>query len=513
MSTVIQRNWKGYAAALIGVITVTLIFRVLIFRQLFLSNVSITTVALSYLLLVLIVASRQGHGPSIFASLISTFCFNFFFLPPPLTITVADPHNWVALGAFLVTAMVASQLWSKARSQTQEAVKSREEVWQLYQLSRTSMATFDAQTLISSIASKVQEVFHVQYCAVFEPASEGRWRPLSIASELDDENSFSPSFTCFDEVSLTGKGKSLDFGANRPDFTITYLPLQIGPTSIGVMVLISATLEEKTMEAIAGLVAWTLDRARILRDASRTEALEQSNELKAALLASVSHDLRTPLTSIRASVDSLLHRDTKWDETTLREFHLIISEEVHRLSRLIENLLGMARIDAGELRLSKKWESPSEVCHNVLERCAAAIRRHRVSVDCDESLPVVLIDSRLIAEALSNLVENAAKYSPPGGEIILKAEMKGDDLLISVTDQGPGIVPEETNRLFEKFYRGTHPQQNGGTGMGLAIARGIIEAHGGRIWVEDSSDKGATFTFSLRVEHKPFSEADPSEAE
>jgi two-component system, OmpR family, sensor histidine kinase KdpD len=513
MSTVIQRNWKGYAAALIGVITVTLIFRVLIFRQLFLSNVSITTVALSYLLLVLIVASRQGHGPSIFASLISTFCFNFFFLPPPLTITVEDPHNWVALGAFLVTAVVASQLWSKARSQTQEAVKSREEVWQLYQLSRTSMATFDAQTLISSIASKVQEVFHVQYCAVFEPATEGRWRPLSIASELDDENSFSPSFTCFDEVSFTGKGKSLDFGTNRPDFTITYLPLQIGPTSIGVMVLISATLEEKTMEAIAGLVAWTLDRARILRDASRTEALEQSNELKAALLASVSHDLRTPLTSIRASVDSLLHRDTKWDETTLREFHLIISEEVHRLSRLIENLLGMARIEAGELRLSKKWESPSEVCHNVLERCAAAIRRHRVSVDCDESLPVVLIDSRLIAEALSNLVENAAKYSPPGGEIILKAEMKGDDLLISVTDQGPGIVPEETNRLFEKFYRGTHPQQNGGTGMGLAIARGIIEAHGGRIWVENSSGKGATFTFSLRVEHKPFSEADPSEAE
>ena len=265
MSTVIQRNWKGYAAALIGVITVTLIFRVLIFRQLLLTNVSITTVALSYLLLVLIVASQQGHGPSIFASLISTFCFNFFFLPPPFTITVEDPHNWVALGAFLVTAVVASQLWSKARSQTQEAVKSREEVWQLYQLSRTSMATFDSQTLISSIASKVQEVFHVQYCAVFEPGSEGQWRPLSIASELDDESSFSPSFTCFDEVSLTGKGKSLDFGANRPDFTITYLPLQIGPTSIGVMVLISATLEEKTMEAIAGLVAWTLDRARILR--------------------------------------------------------------------------------------------------------------------------------------------------------------------------------------------------------------------------------------------------------
>ena len=180
MSIVIQRNWKGYVEALIGVITVTLVFRLLIFRQLFLTDVSITTVALSYLLLVLIVASQRGHGPSIFASLISTFCFNFFFLPPPLTITVADPHNWVALGAFLVTAMVASQLWSTARSRTQEAVKSREEIWKLYQLSQTSIAAFDPHALISSLAPKIQEVFDVQYCAVFKLADDGEWRPLSI---------------------------------------------------------------------------------------------------------------------------------------------------------------------------------------------------------------------------------------------------------------------------------------------------------------------------------------------
>jgi two-component system sensor histidine kinase KdpD len=286
--------------------------------------------------------------------------------------------------------------------------------------------------------------------------------------------------------------------------------LCVGTTSIGVMILVSATLEEKTMEAIAGLVAWTLERARILDEISRTEALKQSNELKAALLSSVSHDLRTPLTSIRASVDSLLHSDTRWDERALREFHLIISEEVIRLTRLIENLLAMARIEAGELRLSKKWELLSEVFHNVNDRCAVAIRHHQVSIDCHESLPAVLIDSRLIAQALSNLIENAAKYSPPGSEIILKAEMKGDDLLISVSDQGPGVAPEETNRLFEKFYRGTHPQPNGGTGMGLAIARGIIEAHNGKVWVESIPGEGATFAFSLKVEQKPLSEAHPT---
>jgi two-component system sensor histidine kinase KdpD len=136
-----------------------------------------------------------------------------------------------------------------------------------------------------------------------------------------------------------------------------------------------------------------------------------------------------------------------------------------------------------------------------------------VEVECDDSLPFVLIDSRLVAEALSNLVENAAKYSPAGGEISVKAEMKGDELLISVTDQGPGIVPEETSRLFEKFYRGTHPQHNSGTGMGLAIARGIIEAHDGKIWVENLPGKGATFAFSLHVEHKLTEEVDPAESE
>ena len=272
--------------------------------------------------------------------------------------------------------------------------------------------------------------------------------------------------------------------------------------------MLIAPLEEKTMEAIAGLVAWTLERARILEEVNRTEALKQSNELKSALLASVSHDLRTPLTSIRASVDSLLHSDSEWNQTALREFHLIISEEVIRLTRLIENLLAMARIEAGELLLSKKWESLSEVCHNVVDRCADAIRDHQVSIECHESLPAVLIDSRLIAQALSNLIENAAKYSPVGSEIVLRAAMNGDNLLISVTDQGPGIPAEETDRLFEKFYRGTHPQPNGGTGMGLAIARGIIEAHNGKVWVESSAGKGATFKFSLQVEHKALSEAD-----
>ena len=508
MYELVLQKWRGYVGAFISIAALTFVYRVLVFRQLLLTDVNITTVALSFLLLVLVVASKAGHGPSIFASLVSTFCFNFFFLPPPFTITVQDPHNWVALGAFLITAMVASQLWATTQARTLEVEKSRQDIWKLYQLSRSSIATLDPETLISSIANKVSEVFELQYVAVLEPADNGDWRTVSEASHLN--NPFEPSIDKVNRAARHGKLKSLTPGftrtTSRPsssdtsdEVSMTYLPLRAGTRMIGVMVL-CATLEDKTTEAIAGLVAWTLERARILQEVSRTEALKQSNELKSALLASVSHDLRTPLTSIRASVESLLHPESNWDAAALREFHLIISEEVSRLTRLIENLLAMARIESGELRLSKKWEPVTEVCHNVLDRCAALIRHHHVKCECGESLPPMLIDSRLIAEALSNLLENAVKYSPPGTEILIKARMQADDLIVSVTDQGPGIELQDRSRLFDKFYRGANQRNGGGTGMGLAIARGIIEAHKGKIWFETNPGKGTTFAFSLTVE-------------
>jgi len=234
-----------------------------------------------------------------------------------------------------------------------------------------------------------------------------------------------------------------------------------------------------------------------------TEALKRSDELKSALLASISHDLRTPLTSIRAAIDSLMNEKFTWDKATFRELHLIISEEVQRLTKLVENLLEMARIEAGELHLSLQWGSVAEICDNALEQCAVELRHHKLHVDCPENLPGVKVDSRLIAEALTQVVENAAKYSPRGSKILVRGRLDGNQLLLSVTDQGPGIAPEEVDRLFDNLYRGTLPniQSSRGTGMGFAIARGMIEAHGGKIRVESSPGQGATFIFELQVEY------------
>ncbi|MGE0129826.1 MAG: ATP-binding protein [Blastocatellales bacterium] len=241
---------------------------------------------------------------------------------------------------------------------------------------------------------------------------------------------------------------------------------------------------------------------------SLTEELKRNNEMKSALLASVSHDLRTPLTSIRAAVDNLLNPKLDWDQTTLREFHLIIGEEAHRLTKLIEDLMEMARIEAGELRLLIKWGSVAEICDYALDQCATDLCHHRVRADYSEDLPQVKVDAKLLAEALTHIIENAARYSPEGSEILLEARFDGEELRLSVTDQGLGIAPEEVESIFEKFYRGAHlnGRHNDGTGMGLAITRGLVEAHGGRVWVENSSNqgpnRGATFTIALRAERK-----------
>ncbi|MBI3949758.1 MAG: DUF4118 domain-containing protein [Acidobacteria bacterium] len=481
----------GYGAALVGVALVTAVYKLLI------TGVNATTVALSFLLVVLFIASAYGLGSAILASILGMLCFNFFFIPPTGTFTVHDSQNWVALFAFLVTAVIASQLSAAARRRARDAERRREEVWKLYQFSRAIIATPDSETVMASIARQVVDLFDTEYCAIFV-SRDGGCQRLAVAHKM--QQAFEPPQSIIDEVFRTGRLQQ----APSADGTqpVSYAALKVGVKPIGVMALISTILESETIEAIAGLVALALERARFLQEVSRTEALRQSDELKSALLASVSHDLRTPLTSMRAAVDNLLQNDVEWDKDALHEFHLIISEDIHRLTRLVENLLEMARIEAGELRLSKQWEVVADLVDDVLTRCADAIRNRTVRVDIDDAFPLVKVDSRSIAEALTNLVENAGKYSPPGSEILIRGRIRDDQLILSVTDQGPGLTPDEKDRIFDKFYRGQPRGQrrSAGTGMGLAIARGIIEAHGGRIWVESTPGHGATFTMAVPVE-------------
>jgi two-component system, OmpR family, sensor histidine kinase KdpD len=500
-----------YAVALIGVALITMLYK---YSD---AHINTTTVALSFLLVVLLTASTYGLGVGIFASLASVFCFNYFFLPPYGTLVIQEPQNWVALFAFLVTAVITSQLSSAARARAQDAERRREEVFKLYELSRAIIATPDFETAVSSTARQVVESFRFDYCAVFLP-DEGKWQRAAIGSNPDFIDSFKPALN---EIAMTfTDGEMHIFPATRDfeqksstieiqtPYMVAYAPLKVGVRSIGVMVLLSTHLERGAVEAIAGMVALALERAKFLQEVSHTEALRQSDELKSALLASVSHDLRTPLTSMRAAVDNLLQEEITWDEPAQHEFHLIISEEVNRLTKLVKNLLEMARIEANELHISKRWQAVAEIIANVLERGEKAIGNHRIKLEVDDTMPLVKVDSLLIAEALHNLVENAAKYSPAESLVTISARVENQELVISVADEGPGIATIELNRVFDKFYRGSqrHTQRKEGTGMGLAITRGIIKAHGGKIWAENGKTKGAIFAFAIPVEQKSVTE-------
>lgn len=513
-----------------------------------------SSVALLFIPAVMVSTWYCGMKPGLLATVISVLAIDYFLLPTPPPSPYGLKLSWEylpRLAVFTFVALLTSSL-TVARKRAEAALRTAhdeqerrvaertaelsaanailgeqiverrraeervrkllDEVLKLYHLSRDIIATLDPESAISSLANHVVAVFGFNYCAIFASDENNQWPRLSTAADLNgaDLGAFLP--TTFTEAMLTAKIQSAPSAAeelpSHPRQALTYLPLKTGNKAIGVMAITPAALEPETLEAIAGLVAMAFERASFLRKLGHAEALKRNDELKSALLASISHDLRTPLTSIRASLDSLLNEELHWDQAALHEFHLIISEEVCRLARLVENLLDMARIEAGELHLSKQWASVAEICRNVLDRHAALLYQHQVRVECAEDLPAVRIDSRLVAQALASLVENAAKYSPSGSKILVQAKLQDSELVMSVTDSGPGIVLEEMELIFDKFYRGRHPreQQSSGTGMGLAIARGIIQAHGGRIWVENAPGQGATFAFSLAVESKEVEE-------
>ncbi len=517
-----RRGWIGYAEVLAGLSIVTVAWRILISHAAFLESgigaqeANLTTVALSYFLVVLITASRHGLGPGILASILGMLSFDFFFLPPIYELNYKDPHDWVALSAFLITANIASQLWESSRSREREASWRREQALKLYSLSRSILGHLDSASLLTSVAQEVRDTFGCRYCGVFQKDERGNWACLSAASAVRRDPLISQP-GILEEVYRTGNSRSIPAKASRNaklGFTnnagkgataevTAYVPSKAGPKVVAVLVLAFLEGEIESTNAIAALVALALERARLLDEIRVKDSLKQSDKLKSALLASVSHNLRTPLTSIRASVESILSTEMEGSDPILHELHMIISEEVNRLSRIVDHLLEMARVEAGELRLKKEWTSPGEIVDNALSNCDAVLRHHALTVDFSAALPLVLVDPRMMTEVLVNLIDNAAKYSPSGSEIAVSTRMDGGNLRISVEDHGPGIAAGDTERIFDKFYRGTQPSQQPGkegTGMGLAIARGLVEAHSGRIWVESAAGKGATFVFTVPAE-------------
>ncbi len=437
-----------------------------------------TTVALSLLLGILGISTWWGLAEATVASVAAMLGFNFWFLPPVGTLTIQDPQNWVALLAFMVTAVTASQLSARARRRTAEAETRRVEIERLYALLQAMLFTGNARKTIREFVNRVVQVFGCEAAALYyHPADEVvRSGPESkVVSDHD--------------LRAVAETEGVTIDAQRGLATAA---VRLGGRPLGSLALIGPLPTAQSVRAMVNLVALALERARALEDASHAEAARQSEVLKSALLDALAHDIKTPLTSIKAAVGNLLRGNTERDLLT------IIDEEADRLNGLAAEVIAMARIEAGKMHLEKGPVEVMGLVTAVLQEYAGALQGRAVKVAAREDLPPAEADGEFVEQVLKQLVENALNYSPKGSPVTISAEQKGAKIVIGVADRGPGIEENERGRIFEKFFRGRqHRFSTRGTGMGLAIAKGIVEAHGERIWVESEPGEGSVFYFSL----------------
>jgi len=445
-------------------------------------HVNQTTVALMFLVMVLLTSAYWGLRYALVMAVIATAAFNFFFLPPVGTFTIADPQNWVALFAFLVTALVASNLAERARREAEGAKQRRREVERLYGLSQRLLASENALELLNALPQYVKETFSVG--SVVAMATD---HPTVYRSSLDAQ---------FEESVLRS---TLLRGEPITQRGVSYVPLRLGMRTVGALGIAGAELSRETLDALGSLAGLAIERVRAMEALSKNRAEQEHERLRTALLDSVTHEFRTPLTSIKASVTTLLS-GTTLDDSGRRDLLTVIDEETDRLNRLVGEASEMAQLDSGMFKLDLQPHSIQDALRPALEDAATTLEKHSVEVLVPPDLPKVRMDVQRIREVLMHLLENAGKYSPNGIPIKITSDVKGDKLVTSVADRGPGIDSFEQSLIFEKFYRGQHQRYTApGTGMGLAIAKVIVEAHGGTIGVVSQLGSGSVFSFSLPI--------------
>ena len=452
-------------------------------------QVNQTTVALTLLLAILTVSTVWGLRVSVFMSVVAMLAFNIFFLQPVGKLTISDPQNWVALIAFLGTSLVASQLSARVRYEAEAAQRRGRELERLYSFSQQLLVEGNVIQLLNAIPNYIVEIFEVGAAAVFLLNKNKFYRSGSGAAPIEDEE--------------------LRNAANRedpllePERSLSFVPVRMGVQPLGSIGISGPILSRKTLEALGTLVAIAAERARAVERLSKAEAVREGEQLRSALLDSITHDLRTPLTSIKASVTSML-KEPSDNNSPQHELLTIIDEETDRLNQLVGDAAEMARLDAGEFELKLEPHSIAEIVNAAMSQCRPFLGTRPVQICLDSDLPPVRADLSRVKDVLVRLIENADAYSQKEAPITISAEANDGKLVVSVADRGPGIEEMELGLIFDKFYRGKDQRfLVQGTGMGLPIAKAIVEAHGGTIGVTSQLGHGSVFAFSLPVDRTP----------
>jgi two-component system sensor histidine kinase KdpD len=434
-----------------------------------------TTASLMLLLTVLGIATRWGLVEATFTSIVAMLAFNVAFLPPIGTFTIADPQNWVALFAFLVTAITTSQLSARAQRRARESLLRKQEAERLYTLSR-SMLTDEGNTIQFGLR-EASRIFGLDQIAFYDRSRDEFHSVPASSNELRE--------TLF---KVAESEESMIEGA------MAVLPVRLGRTAIGSLAMYGGNVTPEVRESIATLVAINHERIQALDRAAAAEAARKSEQLKSTLLDGLAHDFNTPLSAIKTSVTTLATHKFR-TETSRQELLAIIEEETDRLHRVISEALTLARVESEKVNLDRAPYEASDLIARAVRGSRADPDRIRVSAP--EHFTVA-VDAELFPLALKQLIENAARYSPPQTPIHIDAHNDPPVASFSIRDHGPGIRAGERERIFERYHRGSAGRRsNTGTGMGLAIAKAIVESHGGKIWAENDAQGGARFTIMI----------------
>jgi two-component system sensor histidine kinase KdpD len=467
---------------------------------LMLDRFDLANLIMIYLLGVVVVAARYGRGPSVLSSFLSVVLFDFFFVPPRFSFAVSDTQYLITFAVMLLVALLISGMTANTHRQARVAGHRERRIASIYAMSRELAATRGEGNIVRIAVKHVAEVFEAQ-AVVLLPDESGRivYPKDEGTAQSCHGSDLSVAQWVYDHGHMAGQGTD-----TLPGGEVVYLPLKASSGIIGVLALlplnptrIALPEQQRLLETFTSQIALALERVRLAAEAHIAQVRMETEQLRNSLLSAISHDLRTPLAAIVGASSSLVRDGDKLASHARQELGLAIYDEALRMSGLANNLLDMARLQAGAVVLNRQWQPLEEVVGGALAGLTSRMANHPVSIKLPHDLPLVEIDSLLIERVFVNLLENAVKYTPPGTPIEISAASSQNELIVTVSDQGGGIPAGEEKRIFEKFHRVASEGNQGGAGLGLTICRSIVEAHGGQIWAENLSSGGAVFRFSL----------------
>ena len=526
LSGIGRSQWPGHLGALAMVAIVTLIIGVVE------SLSHLANISMLYLIAVLMSAIVFGRGPAVLAALCSLLAFDWFFVEPLHTLTVNDPNEWVILLLFLITALTTGQLTAVQRQRTREAREREREAVLLYDTLRL-LGQPDLQQALRAIAERLRQELgapavgiRVDDSGESVKAVAGDREELEVAvgkvptrllSEGPEPTEARPGETgrWIRIVSEHSPGRGRRHGAHQ----LQVIPIKAQCQRRGTLLILlpaeaakPTVREDRFLAALAAQIGLALEHRRLEREANQAEVLRQADELKTALLNTVSHNLRTPLSTILTLAGGLRQGEGTWAPEDVRETGRTIEHEVHRLNQMVGNLLDLSRLESGNLRPQMAWHDLGALIEDVLYRLRALTADHRVVVTVAENLPPIQLDYVEIDQVLSNLVENAARHTPPGTPIEISARREGEVVRVEVADRGPGLASADPDLLFQPFYRLERSRlSTRGIGLGLAVAKGLVEAHGGTLVASNRPGGGASFAFTLPLRNSPKAGPQPEE--